>query len=165
LLSHARIPLESLDIYNFKNLSVNEDRNEAMTEEYNDPYTGSSLYRKHTTDRGRAAIIKEIAKLKEELIDLGSLSTDEWIEKEDQLKKLEKYLQERPVQDIDPNVKKARVSIYKAINTALNKIQEESTFPISSHLNNTIKTGYKCIYNPPDHDKPAWILDPKDLDP
>jgi two-component system, NtrC family, response regulator len=60
----------------------------------------------------------------------------------------------------DPSTKKAQTAVYKLLARALAKIcKDERVSYLEKYLNaSTIKTGYKCSYQPLPSDKPIWIL-------
>ena len=170
LLSHPRTSLRAQDICSSKmdsdgkyERAVNfQEENKHQTE---DSKSSSKKKNQLLTPKMRKLAERELAIMNKKLDDPVYLLSDEGKELEIKADRLEKYLRERPINDNDPNQNKARISVYKALNMALNKIHEFFDSAISRHLNGTIKTGYQCVYNPPDFDKPSWILHPNQLDP
>lgn len=186
LLSCAHKRVSSKDMYNsiknnFNREIINEDEEKKEENLYkskildedkniNKKHVKSSHRDKNYLSPKTELIIKNrISTLKEDLSVPNSLSIDEEENKQEELQKLEKYLNDnrwdqKGVTDPDPSVNKARLNVLKAINRALGEISEKSTSSFSNHLNNEIKKGNKISYNPPLDNEPFWILHSEDLD-
>ena len=100
-------------------------------------------------------------------MDYGTLSIEDREKKDEELRQIKAYqisiTRSSKKVEYDPSLNKARLSVLKAIDRALEKISNKCTSPISSHLNATIKTGYECAYNPVLTDASHWILHPNEI--
>ena len=82
-------------------------------------------------------------------------------EKKDEYNDLKKYLKQREREDQSSSDEEGRSTVTKTIQRALAKIQDDKSLKrISRHLNQTIKTGGKCRYDPSVDDTPIWIFKP-----
>jgi len=157
-----------LDMYSSEvDLSEKHDRTtffQEATHQDQDEDSDLSPDQKKRFERQPKETLREgLAYLKKKLEVPGFLATEEGMKAEEQAKMIEARLREKPRKDIDPNLKKAQTGVKKRLDNALSVIHEGCNSSFSKHIKSSIKTGYQCIYAPPEDDKPFWVLGPEQL--
>jgi predicted nucleic acid-binding protein len=166
LLSHENQLIGVLDMYSSEmDLAAKYEKANFFQEDTRqDQNSELSADQKIQFDRqSKEKLRMGLALLRKQLAIPGILATEEGIKKEADAKALEAYLRERPLKDIDPNLKKAQSGVKKRLDKALSVIHKDCSSLFSKHLKDSIKTGYKCRYAPPEDGKPFWILGTEQL--
>lgn len=117
-----------------------------------------NLYSKRDRRKSKRVIEREIAQLREGLD--PSLSPDERLVIEEEIKDRETRLNNIPVRDPKSPEELSRTNLTNRIKLAMLKIKKETLTSIYEHLCATITTGDDFSYDPQDNEKPIWILDP-----